>query len=141
MHTNVVYLNVKGAAFTCKACPSLETVETVSKFTLCETLKGFMQGFAPHPTRGSASGLCQRVSKPFGNPFLFILFFFGKNTLQVITPLETRFYSFKFMRNPTFNTQGRTASCKIKRHKKEDSKRNSWYNVSDKTNTTKGESQ
>jgi len=64
MYTNEIYLNVKGAAFTCKACPSLETVETVSKFTLCETLEGFMQGFAPHPTRGSASGLCQRVINP-----------------------------------------------------------------------------
>ena len=64
--------NIKGAAFTCKACPSLETVETVSKFTLCETLKGFMQVFTPHPTRGSASGLRQRV----------------------INPLETRFYMF-----------------------------------------------
>jgi len=60
----------KGAAFTCKACPSLETVDTVSKFTLCETLEGFMRGFAPHPTRGSASGLRQRD----------------------IIPLETRFY-------------------------------------------------
>ena len=42
------YVNVKGVAFTCKACPSLETVENVSKFTLCETLKGFMRGVAPH---------------------------------------------------------------------------------------------
>ena len=33
------------------------------------------------------------------------------------------------------------ASCKIKWHKKEDSKWNLWYNVSDQTNTTKGESQ
>ena len=61
--------NIKGAAFTCKACPSLETVETVSKFTLCETLEGFMQGFAPHPTRGSASGLCQRVINPLETLF------------------------------------------------------------------------
>ena len=56
--------NIKGAAFTCKACPSLETVETVSKFTLCETLEGFMRGFAPLPTKGSASGLRQRVINP-----------------------------------------------------------------------------
>ena len=76
IYTNAIYLNVKGgAAFTCKACPSLETVETVSKFTLCETLEGFMQGFAPHPTRGSASGLCQRD----------------------IIPLETHFLSYCFM--------------------------------------------
>jgi len=66
---NAIHLNIKGAAFTCKACPSLETVETVSKFTLCETLKGFMQGFAPHPTRGSASGLRQRVINPLETQF------------------------------------------------------------------------
>ena len=68
------YVNVKGVAFTCKACPSLETVETVSKFTLCETLKGFMQGFAPHPTRDSASGLCQRGINPLETHFLFFSF-------------------------------------------------------------------
>ena len=59
-----IYLNLKGAAFTCKACPSLETVETVSKFTLCETLEGFMRGVAPLPSKGSASGLRQRVINP-----------------------------------------------------------------------------
>ena len=32
----------RGAAFTCKACPSLET----SKFTLCETLEGLYAGFS-----------------------------------------------------------------------------------------------
>ncbi|HOF68305.1 MAG TPA: hypothetical protein PLF24_02365, partial [Ruminococcus sp.] len=46
------------------------TVETVSKFTLCETLKGFMQGFAPHPTRGSAKGLLT-LWKPI---FYFLVF-------------------------------------------------------------------
>ena len=36
----------------------------------CAGFTGFslMRGFAPHPTKGSASGLCQRVNKPFGNP-------------------------------------------------------------------------
>ncbi|MCI6888851.1 MAG: hypothetical protein MR836_01570, partial [Ruminococcus sp.] len=68
--------------FTCKACPSLETVETVSKFTLCETLEGFMQGFAPHPTRGSASGLCQRDIIPLETHFLSdIILFYAFSTV------------------------------------------------------------
>ncbi|MCI6888843.1 MAG: hypothetical protein MR836_01525, partial [Ruminococcus sp.] len=74
--------------FTCKACPSLETVETVSKFTLCETLEGFMQGFAPHPTRGSASGLCQRVINPLETRFYQSSV---PHLARTFNPLETRF--------------------------------------------------
>ena len=65
------YIYVKRAAFTCKACPSFKTVETVLKFTLCETLEGFMRGVAPLPTRGSASGLRQRVINPLETQRLF----------------------------------------------------------------------
>ena len=45
--------------------PSFKTVHwTVLKFTLCGAPEGCMQGFAPHPTRGAASGLCQRDIVP-----------------------------------------------------------------------------
>ena len=66
--SNAIYPNVKGVAFTCKACPSFKTVETVLKFTLCETLEGFMRSFAPHHTRDAVSGLCQRVIKTLWKP-------------------------------------------------------------------------
>ena len=48
----------KGAAFTCKACPYLETVE------------GFMRCFAPLPTRDAVSGLCQRDIIPLESQFI-----------------------------------------------------------------------
>ena len=69
IYTNAIYLNVKGgAAFTCKACPSLETVETVSKFTLCETLEGLCRALPRTPPEtlslDSAKGL-STLWKPF----------------------------------------------------------------------------
>ena len=85
---NAIHLNIKGAAFTCKACPSLETVETVSKFTLCETLEGLCRALPRTPPEtlslDSAKGL-STLRKPFfivtlENHFSFFLRFEQKKS-------------------------------------------------------------
>ena len=63
--------------------PSFKTVHrTVLKFTLCEAPDD-MQGFAPHPTRGSAKG-----TKSLWNPIIiFSIVFYQNESLRFILRL------------------------------------------------------